>query len=119
MKASPKPKPLDLLIAGLIALLSLLALLPFLPTQTGTLVRVEQRGELLYEGPLDVGKVVAADGATVIIADGTAHIIDADCQNKLCMQGIATTLHPLYCVPNQLIVRIISQGEEAPDGVSY
>ncbi len=43
---------------------------------------------------------------TVTIKDGTISVTDADCPDKVCVNTapIGDDIHPIICVPNQLII---------------
>lgn len=55
-------------------------------------------------------------------ADGQIRILSASCPDKLCIRqgGISTSLLPIVCLPNRLVIRV-RQGEEdaVPDIISY
>lgn len=111
------PKPWDYVIVGIVAVLSLLSLLLFLRPD-GETVRVEQNGVVLYTGSIRTDHEVIADGATVSVLGGHVTVTTSDCPDKLCMQGEATATHPLICLPNRLVVTVVSE-EVTPDAVSY
>lgn len=56
------------------------------------------------------------DGYNVIqIRNGKISVIESDCKNQICVnQGeIDNNLFPIVCVPNGLVIRIVSVGEES------
>lgn len=111
-------KKLDFLIIALAAALSL-APLAFLRKSGVQTVRVTQRDEVLYEGPLSQNAVVTAAGCVITVQDGQARVTEADCPDGLCVKaGAAGPAHPVICLPNELAVTI-SRAEEAFDGVAY
>ena len=111
-------KKLDFLILGLIALLSLSPLLLLL-SPGGDTVRVTQRGEVLYEGPLTKDARIEADGCAIVIEHGHAHMLEADCPDGLCLRaGDATAGKPVVCLPNELAITVVGE-TEAFDGVAY
>lgn len=98
----------DFLIIALVIAFSLLMLFPF-ACQRGDMVRIEQHGNLLYEGETNIDTVIEADGNTITIEDGHIMITASDCPDGLCRRGECTPLHPLICLPNELSVTIISE----------
>lgn len=56
------------------------------------------------------------DGYNVIrIKDGKISVIESDCENQICVnQGeIDNGLFPIVCVPNGLVIRVVSNDEES------
>ncbi len=103
-------KRFDALIIALVVVLSLAALIPFL-SDDGELVRIEQNGILLYQGPIDEDKLIEAEGNTIMIQDGKVTVSESSCPDGLCKKGECTRLHPLICLPNKLSVTIVSKGD--------
>ncbi len=111
-------KRLDIIVIALVAALSLLPL-AFITRQANGRVRVTQHNEILYEGPLGTDARVCAEGCMVTVEGGRAFVSEADCPDGLCLKsGFATSLHPVVCLPNELVVAIIPS-EEALDGLTY
>lgn len=107
----------DFLVIALILVISLCALLPFV-VKKGDSVRVIQSGTVIYEGSLAQDTQIRLEGNTVTVKDGKAWVSEADCPDGLCKRGECTPTHPLICLPNELVVSIVSQGE-VPDGISH
>lgn len=56
------------------------------------------------------------DGYNVIrIKDGKISVVESDCKNQICVnQGeIDNGLFPIVCVPNGLVIRVVSNDEES------
>lgn len=113
------------LIGGL-ALLCLIALL-FIQffKQDGVQVCIYQNGILLETLPLDqdcTRTFTAPNGGynTVVIQNGTVQVTKASCSDQVCVRHGPTheTADPIVCLPNQLVVQVISDKEDALDGVS-
>lgn len=107
----------------IIALAALLSLLPLFWLQRGNAaarVRVTVGGETVYTGFLsDDVTVRAGRGNTVTVRDGHVRMKSASCPDGLCLRGEATSVHPLVCLPNGVVVTLETQGEEALDGLTY
>ena len=96
---------------------------------------IYQSGELLETIRLDTVtdeytfEVPGANGAsnTVCVRPGSIAIISANCPDQICVhQGfISTSLLPITCLPNRLVIRVreeVSVPDDTapvPDGVTY
>ena len=78
----------------------------------GTVIRIISDNELLTELPLDRDDtfIVSNDLGTntIIIENGQAHVIDADCPDKICEQMglISKPGETIICLPHKLIVEV-------------
>ncbi len=79
--------------------------------EEGDSVRVTIGGVLVARYPLDEDITVALNGGTntLVIKDGKAAIIDADCPDKICVkQGWVSRMGEcITCLPNKVVVEII------------
>lgn len=96
---------------------------------------IYQNGELLQTIRLDTVtdeynfEVPGDDGAsnTVCVRPGSIAIISATCPDQICVhQGfISTSLLPITCLPNRLVIRVreeavcLDDTTLVPDGVTY
>ena len=96
---------------------------------------IYQSGELLETIRLDTGtdeytfEVPGEGGAsnTVCVRLGSIAIISANCPDQICVhQGfISTSLLPITCLPNRLVIRVreeavcLDDTTLVPDGVTY
>lgn len=113
--------------------LLLLILLPGLQ-KTGSLTAlIYQDGRLLHT--INLGAVTESYELTITdqsghynliqVRPGSIGITDADCPDKLCVHmGFRdSTLLPITCLPNQLVIRLVKDSgtlqEDQPDGVTY
>jgi hypothetical protein len=55
------------------------------------------------------------------IKNGEVRIIDADCPDKMCVKAYAISKlgQSLICLPHKLVVRIIGEGKQETDEVSF
>ena len=96
---------------------------------------IYQNGNLLQSIRLDtvIGEytfvIRGENGAanTVCVRPGSIAIVDASCPDQICVhQGfISTSLLPITCLPNRLVIRVREASDygdtstSAPDGVTY
>lgn len=115
----------DIILIALVlsaALLIWLGLVLF--RESGEYVLVSRDGAELARYPLDTDlQVELSDNGgynTLIIHDGTAHISDASCPDKLCVnQGsIEFSGQSIICLPNRLVVEIKGGEVSEIDGVA-
>ncbi len=101
----------DLILIASLLLLSLLAFAALrLFTTAGAVAVVSVDGTEVARYPLsEPGRYVLNGGSNVlVIEDGAARVVEADCPDKLCVrQGEARrTGESIVCLPNRLIVTI-------------
>lgn len=101
----------DLIVILSILLLSVIALLVFrLTAKNGGGVTVRVDGEIIAVYSFaDEGKYELNGGTNIlVIEDGKAYLIDADCPDKLCVkQGrISREGQTITCLPNKLTVTV-------------
>lgn len=87
----------------------------FLGNTEGAVVRIYREGELFGEYPLSKDtQIEVGDSNQVEIVEGTVKMKEADCKDQLCVKqaAISRNKESIICLPNQVVVEIIS-GEEA------
>lgn len=103
-----------------VALLSLVAVI--LTRQTGVGVVVKIDGKEAGKYPLNVNATYELNGGTntLIIEDGVAFLVDADCPDKLCVrQGkISKKGQTITCLPNKLTVSVCGADKGDVDIIS-
>ena len=103
-----------LLIGGLLALALLLWIcVRQVGNRAGAYVTVTVDGELYGTYPLDMEQEVPIrrDGVTtnvLVIAEGQADMIQADCPDKLCVhqRAISKSKESIICLPNKVVVTV-------------
>lgn len=111
-----------ILIAALLILGGALALFLLLTRQGGGTARVQVDGETVMELPLhqDARVVLGEDGNTntLVIENGTARVIEADCPDQVCVRqgAVQYTGESIVCLPHKLIVSIEGGGSNGVDG---
>ncbi len=94
-------------------------------SRSGRQIRIEQRGVLLGIYDLDKDQVIPvrdADGNVinqVTVAGGQAHMTEANCHDQLCVkQGrISKVGQSIVCLPNRVVITVISGEKNALDSV--
>ena len=121
-KAAPKRGDLYLIVGCLLAAL-VCCCLWFLLRQDGGTVIVEQNGRETARYALSEDRTVRIEGAAgynlLVIENGEAWIMEADCPNRLCVQTgrIRYGGQSIVCLPHRLAVRITG-GASGLDGVT-
>jgi hypothetical protein len=110
-----KLKKTDYILLGIIIFIGvIIGLVIFLKSESGNSVQIRVNGDenQNYE-------IKGADGATnlLIIKDGKAWIKEASCPDGLCinMGKISQNGQSVICLPNKVVVEIISDTTEADD----
>ena len=83
-------------------------------------VTVEVDGQILYEGPVRVDKVIETEdgGNRIVIRDGKVRMERADCPDQLCVKaGEAEPGKPVICLPHKVVVTVTEEGEQQIDAV--
>lgn len=92
---------------------------------TGDTVYVTVDGKYYAEYPLDQDTDIIIPGAKgmnnhLVIKNGTADIVSADCPDRLCVKQKAISLdgETLVCLPNKVVVEIRSESGRKIDAVA-
>lgn len=111
-----------ILIAALLLAAGVLALWLGLTRRAGGVARVQIDGETVLELPLDQDtQVVLGEGEhtnTLVIENGAAQVIAADCPDQVCVRQGAVRYNgeSIVCLPHKLIVSIEGGSENGVDG---
>ncbi len=113
-------KEIIILIIVFIALIAVWLGFRMAKQHTGSLVRISVDGE--EYGTYDLNEnqeiPIEIDGEitnTLVIQDGKADMIEADCPDQLCvnMNAISAENETIVCLPNKVVVEVISSEEES------
>ncbi len=112
---------ISLLLVGVIALL----IWHFIYSVDGKFVSVEQRGNLIGTYPLNVDKEIEIEHRgqvvnKIIIEDGYCYMENAECPDHLCIkQGkIEKIGQTIVCLPNRVVVTVISDSDTEYDSIA-
>lgn len=112
------------LIALLIAAALILSVVLFLNKTDGAKVTVKVNNELIgtYSLNEDMTLKIGDNNSynILVIKDNTAKITEATCPDKLCVnqKAISYDSESIICLPNKVVVEIISEEESTNDSVS-
>lgn len=124
MKSLTKKRKNDLLLILGVLLLALVCIgVLYFTRQTGAAVSVTQNGKVTAIYPLAIDReIVIPDenggSNTMVIKDGAAKMIDADCPDLLCVHQKSIRYHgeTIVCLPHKLVLKVeSSDGSDAPD----
>lgn len=103
----------DIILISIILLLAIVLLFIYkINTTKGNSVEVSLDGKIIYNLPLNknVTKTISSQlGENILIIDnGYAKIIEADCPDKLCInqKSISNVGETIICLPHKLIIKI-------------
>ena len=111
-----------LLAAALLLLGGALALFVWLTRQAGGTVTVQIDGRTVMELPLSEDtQIVLGEGEhtnTLVIAGGTARVVEASCPDKICVgQGaVQYAGESIVCLPHRLVVTVQGGATGGLDG---
>ncbi len=113
-------KEIILLIILFAAFLVIWAAFHMAHRETGSRIRVTVSGETLGEYSLgeDMEIPIEIDGIvtnTLVIEGGNADMVYADCPDQTCVKTkpISAQNETIVCLPNRIVVEVISSDEEA------
>ena len=101
-----------ILIAALTLLGGALAVFLYATRQDGGYVSVQVDGETVMELPLsEDARVVLGEGGhtnTLVIRNGTAQVVEADCPDQVCVRQGAVRYEgeSIVCLPHKLVVSV-------------
>lgn len=110
-----------ILIAGLLAAAGIAFGAIQLSKSRGGYAVVIQDGKEVASYPLNVDTSVTFDSPTgyntLVIKDGKADVTEASCPDKLCVNqhSISYNGETIVCLPNKLVVKIVSEAESDVD----
>jgi hypothetical protein len=124
MKRSKQGKADVLLLGGILLVGCVLGLLLLLTQHSGTNVQVRVDGVVIATYPLRENRtyeIAGVDGGTnlLVIQNGEAWVEEASCPDGLCksMGRISQNGQSVICLPNKVVVEILSDTEENDSGV--
>ena len=98
---------------------------PYFAGGKGDRVRVYVDGKEYADFPLNEERDIIISGHAglnnrLIIKNGEADIVDADCPDKLCVhqKSISKDKETIVCLPNRVVIEIEGRTEGAVDAVS-
>lgn len=120
MKPLEKKHRNDIILAAVLLFAALAAFAVIqLTKKSGGYAVVVQEGKEIASYPLseDISVTFQSSNGgynTLVIKDGKADVTEADCPDKLCVNqhSISFNGETIVCLPNKLVVKIVS-GEEA------
>ena len=93
-------------------------------SHAGDRIRIEHDGQLIGEYPLSEDQTIYLPDTEnytniLIIEDGKAHMDEADCPDKLCInQGkINKAGQTIVCLPNKIVITVLSNADKDFDTV--
>ena len=101
-----------ILIAALTLLGGALAVFLYATRQDGGYVTIQVDGETVMELPLsEDARVVLGEGGhtnTLVIRNGTAQVVEADCPDQVCVRQGAVRYEgeSIVCLPHKLVVSV-------------
>ena len=110
-----------ILIAALMLLGGALAVFLYATRQDGGYVSVQVDGETVMELPLsEDARVVLGEGGhtnTLVIRNGTAQVVEADCPDQICVNhgAIRYAGESIVCLPHKLVVSVEGGQESGID----
>ncbi|MCD7981484.1 MAG: NusG domain II-containing protein [Clostridiales bacterium] len=120
MEKKAGKKEIILLIIIFIVILAIWLGYRMMKSDSGNLVRITVDGEEYGVYDLDEEQEIPIeiDGGvtnTLVIRNGEADMIEADCPDQICvnMDAISVENETIVCLPNRIVVEVISSEEEA------
>lgn len=118
-------KKADIITLAVVLVAAALAFLCInLFASAGSVAVVEQNGKVIAELPLGEDATFEVKSGekvtnTIIIKDGSADMVSADCPDKICVnhRKISKSGESIVCLPNKVIVTVRGGGAEV-DGVA-
>jgi hypothetical protein len=88
----------------------------------GSKAMIYQHGVLVRQLPLAGKMVVPLEGMEIEVSDRGVRVLHSDCPRQMCAHTgtISRPVQTIVCVPNQVLVEIVSQsGNREYNAVSY
>ena len=118
MKALSKKRKNDLLLIAILLFFALICLFSItLSKKEGAIIQIVRNKSVMDSYPLAIEQQIELSDEsgrnTLLIQNGKAQIIDADCPDGLCMHQnpIRYNGETIVCLPHKLVIRVVS-GEE-------
>ena len=123
-KTNAKKRNDIILIAAVLAVVIIAAALMLLLRQEGDMVSVSIEGKTVGEYSLNYDRTVelkSDNGYNIlVIKDGKAYVSEASCPDGICSshRPIRYGGESIICLPNKVVVEVISQSEDTPDVIN-
>ena len=118
MKSLSKKRKNDLLLIAILLIFAVICLFLITVSKTeGAVIQIVRNGTVTESHPLTVNQQIELSDEhgsnTLLIQDGKASMINADCPDGLCVQQnpIGYNGETIVCLPHKLVIRVVS-GEE-------
>lgn len=116
----------DIILVAIILVVAAAGLLYMnIVKKSGDMVVIKVDGEIYKELPLNKDATLEIEGVgggrnKLVIKDGVADVVDANCPDKLCVhqRSIQNDGETIVCLPNKVIVEIESTKESEVDAVA-
>lgn len=117
-----KKNDFKLIILVLIIAVAAFLIHNFMGGKTAGTVTVKIDGKLMGTYSLVENQEIQINGGTniLVIKDGEADMIEADCPDKLCVKqkSISKNKENIICLPNKVIVEVVSDEDSEFDAVT-
>lgn len=103
----------DVVVIVLVLTLLAAALYMILAPTQGRSAEIYVDGTLVATVRLDHQERIDLNGLTVVVEEGSIHVEDADCPDKICerMGKISKAGETIICLPNRVVIKILGKGE--------
>ncbi|MBQ9370138.1 MAG: NusG domain II-containing protein [Clostridia bacterium] len=103
----------DVVVIVLVLALLAAALYMILAPTQGRSAEIYVDGTLVATVRLDHQERIDLLGLTVVVEEGSIHVEDADCPDKICerMGKISKAGETIICLPNRVVIKILGKGE--------
>lgn len=111
-----------ILIAVILAVAAIIfGVYSFMHKDEGAVVQISIDGKIVEEYPLDQDKTIPINDTNVlVIKDGKADMIEADCPDQICVKqkAISKNGETIVCLPNKIVVTVVSKESTGLDAVA-
>ena len=103
----------DIVVVVLILALLATALYFILAPSQGRTAEIYVKGDLVATVRLDHYEKLHVDGLVVVVEEGSIHVEDSDCPDKICEKvgRISKEGQTIVCLPNKVVIKILGKGE--------
>ena len=113
----------DILLTGVVLLIAVFGLLFYvnLGKQAAATITVTVNGEVYGTYSLKHDQEISIGNTNqLVIKDGKADMIEADCPDQICVdhKAISKNKESIVCLPNKVIVEVVSGEEASLDAVT-
>lgn len=101
----------DIILAGLLIIIASLSVILMQRESAGRMVMVYYRNQLIYEDKIKRDNILELEpGVVVEISRGRVRMLSSTCREQFCVKQGWSSLFPIICVPNQVLIRIKNAG---------